>query len=128
MKKKILILEEDAVLSFVLRKSLEKLGYYALVAHNEAQALRIFQQEKNIDLFLFDFFVKGNRSSVTILTKLRRLLPELKAVAVSGTIIENWAKYEIQGLLLKPYTIQEVDIMLKNIFSEKSNAKIQLSY
>lgn len=128
MKKKILILEEDNVLSFVLKKSLEKLGYYAVAANNEAQVLSLFRQEKNIDLFLFDFFVKGSRNNVGILAKLRQSLPELKAVAVSGTIIENWAKYEIQGLLIKPYAIQELDVMLKNIFSEKSNAKIQLSY
>ncbi|MCH5149284.1 MAG: response regulator [Spirochaetales bacterium] len=128
MKKKILILEEDNVLSFVLKKSLEKLGYYAVAANNEAQVLSLFRQEKNIDLFLFDFFVKGSGNNVGILAKLRQSLPELKAVAVSGTIIENWAKYEIQGLLIKPYAIQELDVMLKNIFSEKSNAKIQLSY
>lgn len=128
MKKKILILEEDIILSLVLRKSLEKLGYYAVSASNETQALSMFQQEKNVDLFLFNFFIEGSRNSAELLAKFRLSLPKLKAVAVSGTIIENWAKYEIQGLLIKPYTIQELDIMLKNVFSEKSNAKIQFSY
>ena len=126
MKKKILILEDDSVFSFILKKSLEKLGFCAVIANNATQVLDIALKE-SIDLFLFDLSV-GHENGFEILGRLRKLFPELKAIASTGRIVENWKKYNIQGFLIKPYPIQELDLMLKNIFCEKSDMNIQFSH
>ena len=52
--KKILIFEEDMIFSFVLKRTLEKLGYSAVVVNNEANVRNAFVTEKTFDLFLFD--------------------------------------------------------------------------
>jgi DNA-binding response OmpR family regulator len=116
MKRKILILEDDSIFSFILKKSLEKLGFYAVVANDATQVWDIVSKE-NIDLFLFDLSV-GHENGFEILEKLRELFPELKAIASTGRIVDDWKKYGIQGFLIKPYPIQELDLMLKNIFCE----------
>lgn len=124
--KKILIFEEDIVFSFILKRTLEKLGYSAVVVNNEANVRNAFVTEKTFDLFLFD--TGEDVDNVDFLQKVRDENPTLKIIISSGFIIGKWRKFKIQGLLMKPYTIQELDLMLKNIFSEKTDTNILFSH
>lgn len=124
MKKKILILEDDSIFSFILKKSLEKLGYDAVIANNKAQVSNIILKGEKIDLLLFDIIINNNENGFDILSFLRESFPDLKAVASTGTVIRNWKKYKIHAVLIKPYAIQELDLILKNIFSENSDINI----
>lgn len=124
MKKKILILEDDSVFSFILKKALEKLGYDSIAANSKAEVLNIILQGEKIDLLLFDLTINNDENGFDILNFLRNVFPDLKAIASTGTIIRNWKKYKIQGFLIKPYAIQELDLALKNIFSENSDTNI----
>ena len=83
--KKILIFEEDIVFSFILKRTLEKLGYSAVVANNEANVRNAFVDEKTFDLFLFD--TGEDVANVDFLQKIRDENPTLKIIISAGFII-----------------------------------------
>ena len=104
----ILLVEDDEDVREVAQASLALHGYRVLAARDGAQALQLAQQhERSIDLVLTDC-VLPNLSGTELVIKLRKRLPHLKALFMSGHMYDAAVR---QGLLKdsvaflqKPYT------------------------
>ena len=104
----ILLVEDNEDVREVAQTSLKLHGYNVLSARDGAQALQLAQQHADsIDLVLTDC-VLPNLSGAELVIKLRKRLPHLKALFMSGHLYDSAVK---QGLLSgsvaflqKPYT------------------------
>lgn len=59
MKKKILIIDDDAKIRLMYEKYLTKEGYQVITADNGENGLKIFYAEKDVDLVLLDIMMPG---------------------------------------------------------------------
>jgi two-component system cell cycle sensor histidine kinase/response regulator CckA len=104
----VLLVEDHEDVREVAQASLKLHGYNVLAARDGAEALELAQQHAgSIDLVLTDC-VLPNLSGAELVIKLRKRLPHLKALFMSGHLYDSAVK---QGLLSgsvaflqKPYT------------------------
>jgi len=79
---KILIIDDETAIAFMLKKMVERAGHVAEVAGNGNEGLQIFD-EFHPDLLITDI-VMPEKEGLEIIFDLRRKNPNLKIVAISG--------------------------------------------
>ena len=110
--KKILLVDDNETFRQLLEESLKHAGYEVQSAANGVAALRIYRQE-TFDLVITDLVMPEKEGLETIM-ELRRLQPEIKILAISGTAYLPLAsKLGATQTLSKPFTpsqlIQEIE-------------------
>lgn len=80
----ILLVEDEVAVRDATTKSLEKLGYRVLVAKDGVGATEIANNAGEIDLLLFDVVLPGGMSGIDISYFIRKQLPNLKYLFMSG--------------------------------------------
>lgn len=110
----ILVVDDEAPIRAVARRTLERHGYRVMVAANGAEAVALYaQHRKDISLVLTDMTMPVMDGPATILA-LRSIDPEVRIVGSSGlTANGNVARAVDAGVrhfVPKPYT---ADVMLK---------------
>ncbi|MGV3625414.1 MAG: response regulator, partial [Archangium sp.] len=110
----ILVVDDEAPIRAVARRTLERHGYRVMVAANGAEAVALYaQHRKDIALVLTDMTMPVMDGPATILA-LRSIDPEVRIVGSSGlTANGNVARAVDAGVrhfVPKPYT---ADVMLK---------------
>jgi Response regulator containing CheY-like receiver, AAA-type ATPase, and DNA-binding domains len=104
----ILLVEDNEDVREVAQASLQLHGYRVLAARDGTQALQIAQQHgQSIDLVLTDC-VLPNLSGTELVIRLRKRLPNLKALFMSGHMqdvaIQQGLLKDSVAFLQKPYT------------------------
>ena len=107
----ILVVDDEAIVQKTARSALEKLGYEVLVAEDGAEALQIFEQNRDrITLIVLDMTMLV-MSTEEILSGLRAIRNKVKIVASSGynerEFTEKFAG-RMDGFLQKPYTASQL--------------------
>ncbi len=82
MSLRVLVVDDDAQIRFLLQKMFELEGYEVTVAFNGEEALRIYR-EKPSDVVITDIFMPGKEGLETIV-ELRSEFPNSKIIAISG--------------------------------------------
>lgn len=108
---KILVVDDEEFLRTLFAEVLTTLGHAPSVVSGAAAALEelraVRARGERFDLALIDLRLPGEMDGVALLAELRKLNPELKALAVSGHSGENLdAAAGFQGFLMKPFQIQ----------------------
>ncbi|MDP6708201.1 MAG: PAS domain S-box protein [Alphaproteobacteria bacterium] len=80
----ILVVEDDDDLRAMTRMFLVDLGYRVLDAGTGKEALKIFDENSNIELLLSDVVLPGGMSGPDLAFDVRRSKPDLKVVYMSG--------------------------------------------
>ncbi len=80
--KKILIIDDEALIRKMLGKLFEKNGYEVLAAHNGNQGIQLFK-DHDPDLVVTDLIMPEKEGMETI-RDIRKLNPEVKIIAISG--------------------------------------------
>lgn len=113
----VLYAEDDARLSGLMQRLLEREGYKVLTAQNGVEAVELHSRHKNqIGLAILDFgLAKLNGWEAFQLMK--KIDPKLKGILASGYVsaeVESrLAKGELNGVLQKPYLGEEVLAIVK---------------
>jgi CheY-like chemotaxis protein len=113
----VLYAEDDARLSGLMQRLLEREGYKVLTAQNGVEAVELHSRHKNqIGLAILDFgLAKLNGWEAFQLMK--KIDPKLKGILASGYVsaeVESrFAKGELNGVLQKPYLGEEVLALVK---------------
>ena len=81
----ILVVEDQVATAQVTRILLESWGYRVLEAHMPDEALRLFDEQPDIQLLLSDVHMPG-MSGTELACELRRQRPELSVVLMSGDL------------------------------------------
>jgi len=104
----ILVVEDEAALLEVTRRSLDAVGYAILVAQNPAEAIRISESHPGpIHLMVTDVIMPG-MSGAQLATHLSATRPEMKILYVSGSTDDTIVRHGVLGpglaFLQKPFS------------------------
>lgn len=113
---KILIMDDDPIISDTVRDGLQELGYTVITTANGSKALLIFEEEylkgEPFDLLIFDLTVPGELGGLETLQILREKYPDIVAIASSGyldnPVMSNPEKFGFYGKIEKPYHLEDL--------------------
>jgi len=116
----ILVIDDDAMICDLLRRTLERAGYRVTEAHDGQMALNAHKASP-ADLVITDMIMPGMEGIQTIM-EFRRLNPALKIIAMSGggmgksTDYLNMAKkFGAFHTLGKPFTIEKITKLVAEV-------------
>lgn len=119
--KTILIVEDEELLSKMLEKILNKLGYNVLKAVNGKEGLDVFREKYlEIDGVILDMNMPV-MSGKTAFLEMKKIDRDIKAILSTGSgtnedtdIILNLG---VKELLSKPYHLSELELKLKSVIN-----------
>jgi CheY-like chemotaxis protein len=80
---KILLVDDDRVANFLMRKLLELEGFEVTVASNVAEALKLISTEQ-YDVLLSDLHMPGASDGLTVISAMRHINPKAIAILLTG--------------------------------------------
>jgi len=121
----ILIMDDDAPIRKVLSEMLEVCGYTQQAATNGEEALALFTQalkcDTPFDAVILDLTIPGEMGGRTVVQKLLKLAPLVKAIVVSGysndPVLSNFQEYGFHGRISKPFRLGEVSEVLHSVLA-----------
>ena len=118
--KLVLIVEDEPALRGIVTMMLEKLGYRTREASNGAEALALVERQGlRPDLVLTDV-VMPEMSGTVLVENLRKHMPSLKVVYMSGyadeTVLGHGVVGERVDFLRKPFSMADVAGRLEAVF------------
>jgi CheY-like chemotaxis protein len=104
--------------------TLERLGYGVVGRTDPLQALRIFNERPgDFDLVITDFMMP-HLTGEKLAEEIRRRRPDMPIILTTGfseTLSEERLRsLGLQGLLAKPYTIREIDALIRSALAARS--------
>jgi two-component system, cell cycle sensor histidine kinase and response regulator CckA len=123
----ILVVEDEPVLRGLVRLMVESLGYRAKVASNgaEAKAL-ILDDDLRPDLLLTDVVMPG-MSGAALVEELRRVMPDLRFIFMSGYPDTAIARHRIPNaafdFLQKPFSIRDLANKIETVLGPAGPAR-----
>lgn len=114
-KTKILLIDDNVNQCITLKKILEAKGYQIFSANNSHDAVAMARQEQP-DLILLDLILKGDKNGVEIFKDIRIIMPEVKAILITGFGPEEerkllpsaWQEGVIDEFIRKPIDPEEL--------------------
>jgi CheY-like chemotaxis protein len=119
----ILILEDEAAISLILKEMLEQLGCTVEIAYDGQEAIDLYRDamdsSKPFDVVMMDLRIEGGMGGKEALARIKELDTKVKAIASSGYFEEsfasNYTEYGFKAILAKPYTIEELIQILNRL-------------
>lgn len=131
MAQKILIIEDDTITAQLLALALRRKGYEVLQAENGPDGLQV-TQDQIPDLILLDLMLPG-MDGFEFLNQLRQMknTASIPVVVVSAksqpTDRERASDLGIKGYLTKPYRMQQLIDLVKEILSDVGSTRSETS-
>ncbi|MGM3307774.1 PAS domain S-box protein [Anabaena sp. WFMT] len=112
----ILVVDDEPQIRDVAKIILEQYNYQTITASNGIEAIALYaQHKKRISAVLMDMMMP-EMDGITAIRTLQRMNPQVQVIACSGLstieILPESANTEVQAVLFKPYTANE---LLRNI-------------
>ena len=128
-KGKILVMDDEAFIREVAIHMLSKLGYEVAVAKDGHEAIEMYRQAhesgESFDTVIMDLTVPGGMGGKEAIQRLRKLYPNVRALVSSGysndPIMSNFRDYGFQGVVKKPYRIQDISDALRSVSAISSD-------
>ncbi|MEL6491074.1 MAG: response regulator [Cyanobacteria bacterium J06621_3] len=116
----ILVVDDEPEICQIMKLSLESCGYRTLVANNGIDAIALLAEHRdNIDCAVVDLMMP-EMDGWTAIPLLQRLQPQLPVITITGDIVNelNLEQLCVQGKLLKPFSTQEILMLLQAVLSK----------
>ncbi|MGB4270349.1 MAG: PAS domain S-box protein [Spirochaetota bacterium] len=115
-KGRVLVLEDDENIQFILRTMLEELGYEVDIAYDGDEAyqkyLKAKESQHTYSFAIMDLTIPGKKGGKDTITQIRKLDNEFKVIVSSGysndPVMSNYKDYGFNGILPKPYRFEEL--------------------
>ena len=122
-RRAILFMDDEVRVRDIGAQILESLGYKAELAKNGEEAIEVFRNAKesgrSFDAVILDLTIKEGMGGREALQKLKEIDPGVKAIVSSGyaddPIMKDFKEHGFTRAIAKPYTIEELQELLKNI-------------
>jgi PAS domain S-box-containing protein len=122
-KGRILVMDDEKIIRDLAVQMLGKIGYEVSVAIDGDQAIEMYRQAqktgKPFDIVIMDLTVPGGMGGKEAIRKLKKLDPNIKALVSSGysndPIMSNFRDYGFEGVVKKPYRIQDMSNALQSV-------------
>jgi CheY-like chemotaxis protein len=124
-KGRVLIMDDEELIREATGALLEFLGYDFQAAKDGAEAITLYREalagSQRFDVVILDLTVPGGMGGHESLKQLLAIDPRVKAIVSSGyfhdPVIANYRAHGFQGVVSKPYTIEELsDTLYKLIY------------
>ena len=127
-KGKILVMDDEEFIRDLAIQMLSKIGYEVTVANGGNQAIEMYRQAQKtgepFDIVIMDLTIPGGMGGKEAIRKLKKLDPNVKALVSSGysndPIMSNFRDYGFQGVVKKPYRIQDMSDALRSVTTVKA--------
>jgi CheY-like chemotaxis protein len=127
-KGKILVMDDEKFIRDVAIHMLGKIGYEVAVADDGNQAVEMYRKAQKsgepFDTVIMDLTVPGGMGGKEAIQELKKLDPNVKALVSSGysndPILSNFRDYGFQGVVKKPYRIQDMSDALRSLTPKKT--------
>lgn len=122
---KILVMDDNRMLSEMAVDMLETLGYEAELAKDGAEAIEMYDKakgsEKPYDAVILDLTIQSGMGGKEAVKKLLEIDPELKAIVFSGysdsPVMSNYREYGFKGMMAKPFDFQTLGKVLNEVLN-----------
>jgi signal transduction histidine kinase/ActR/RegA family two-component response regulator len=122
---KILVMDDNEGVLKMLSRALTHLGFESVTAHDGAEALRALEdamhQQAPFRAVILDQTIPGGVGGAEALKLLRHADPKVRAIATSGytegEAMANYAEFGFNGVLRKPFRIQDLAKVLSEVLS-----------
>jgi DNA-binding response OmpR family regulator len=121
---KILIIDDEANILFMLKKMLERYGYETELALNGVEGIEMFKNSKP-DLVITDIIMPEKEGLETI-REMKRIKSDLKIIAMSGggkVSAENYLTiariFGASKLIAKPFTIKDMLSAVRELLNDE---------
>jgi CheY-like chemotaxis protein len=126
---RILLVDDEEDVRTSTGAALNRLGYTVVLAESGSKAIEIFCQSADegrpFDLVILDLTVHGGKGGKETVSSLKRIDPDVKAVVSSGyandTVMTGYAEFGFSGRLAKPYTIEDLGRVVKEVLGSPSS-------
>jgi two-component system cell cycle sensor histidine kinase/response regulator CckA len=125
---RILVIDDELFVLQISKEVLEVQGYSVITAMDGAEAVALFagSEKGSIQLVITDMNMPLMDGSSTI-RALRRLDPKIKIIISSGLLTNvnsaGLGGLETQGYLTKPYTAEQLLLMVQNVLNAKNSTE-----
>jgi two-component system, cell cycle sensor histidine kinase and response regulator CckA len=124
---KILVLDDEEPLRKMLAKMLLRLGYAAVSASTGDEAIKIFRKaagsDHPVNAVLIDMTHKFSIRGEETIQKLKEISPSIPITVCTNypndPIVAESKSHGFAGVLIKPFSIEELGHLLAKIFQEK---------
>jgi two-component system cell cycle sensor histidine kinase/response regulator CckA len=119
----VLLVDDEEMITEVLKELLEALGYTVLLARSGIEAIEKYRTSwKTIDIVILDMIMPGMSSSETF-DRLKGINPDMKVVLSSGYSMNGQAKEILNrgcnGFIQKPIKIADLSQNLREILDDR---------
>jgi DNA-binding NtrC family response regulator len=125
--KKILIVEDDEILRNMLSETLSSLDYFPIGVEDGQMAL-VQLETQDFDLVISDIRMP-KMDGITLLKNIKEMVSQLPVVLITGFSSTYPAQRALQegadGYLAKPFRIEKMDELLRDLLYEKERASSQ---
>jgi PAS domain S-box-containing protein len=119
-KGKILIMDDEAIISHVAARYLKSLKYEVETVKDGAEAIVLYkgamESGEPFDAVIMDLTIPGGMGGKETIKELIKIDPEVRAIVSSGynedPVISHYREYGFSGVLAKPYGIDEMSKVL----------------
>ncbi len=120
-KSRILVLDDEEIVREIITELLEAYGFEVETVIDGRQVLERYK-EQEFALVIMDLTIPGGMGGRETIKLLKEFDPQVKAVVSSGyandPVVADYEKYGFRGFLNKPYNIDELLQLLKNVLRE----------
>ena len=120
-KGRVLLVEDDHLVSELAAAMLNELGFEAVVTHSAKEALERLSGDRRPTLVFTDVVMPGGISGIELARKVRSRFPELPILLTTGYSEQVAAQMEFP-LLPKPYEIQSLAAAISNLLKREVTA------
>lgn len=123
--KKVLVMDDEALIRSVLSKMLRRLGCRSSSAQNGNEAVYLYQRAfdsgRPFDLVILDLTVPGGMGGKDAMVRIREADPSARVVVSSGysndPVMADHQRFGFDGVISKPYSLADLSAALGAVFS-----------
>jgi len=124
---KILVMDDEKYIRDAIAEMLSKLGYKVTTAIDGFEVIQLYLQAKAegqpYNLVILDLIVPGDMGGEEAIQKLKKIDTQVKAIVSSGyssdPIMADYKDYGFNGVIPKPYKIQELSEVVYKVIKDE---------
>ena len=122
---KILVMDDEEMIREVASEMLKRKGYSVETASDGKIAVEMYREsmasKKPFDVIIMDLTIPGGMGGKEAVKDILAINPEAVAIVSSGyaddPVMADYAEYGFKGLIAKPYTMDNIDKVLKEVLN-----------
>ena len=119
------MVDDDEMILKVTGVLLSRMGYYTEYAKDGQEAIKLYKKAqkkgKPFDMVIIDLTIPGGMGGQEAVRELKKINPNVRTVVSSGysndPVMANFEEYGFDGVAVKPYSVQELAGVIKEILN-----------